>query len=279
VIQPRPTIRSLVCATDIEVLARDHVLERRPGHWVVGSPTNPTFWWGNFLLFDDAPQAGEGELWEALFTEAFAERPEVTHRAFGWDRTDGVIGAAQTELVTRGYELEVTTGLTATPMEIHPHSRANAEVEVRALDPAPGGDEPLWDQVLELQLANAPGELHNDYHRTFLATRQRDQRERFRAGDGAWYVALHDHTVVGSLGIIVSGGRARYQTVDTAAAHRGRGVATRLVVDAARHTASRHEVERFVIAADPDYHAISIYESVGFSRAERVTGALRKPHA
>ena len=39
-------------------------LERRDGYWVVQSPSNPTFWWGNFLLFDDAPAAGDGDRWE-----------------------------------------------------------------------------------------------------------------------------------------------------------------------------------------------------------------------
>ena len=52
------SINSLVWATDIDVLAPDHTLERRDGYWVVQSPSNPTFWWGNFLLFDDPPAAG-----------------------------------------------------------------------------------------------------------------------------------------------------------------------------------------------------------------------------
>ena len=71
--------------------------------------------------------------------------------------------------------------------------------------------------------------------------------------------------------------RARYQTVDTAAEHRRRGIATRLVVDAAAHAASHHAIDHFVIAADPDYHAIGIYESLGFERKELVVGAMRKP--
>jgi ribosomal protein S18 acetylase RimI-like enzyme len=243
----------------------------------VRSPTNPTYWWGNFLLFDDAPRPGDGERWERLFAEAFAEHPEVTHVALAWDCTDGEVGEARTELVARGFELEATAGLVGTPDQIHPHPRANAEVEVVALDPAPGRDEGLWEQVTELQLAQAPGEVASDYHRSFLTTRQRQLRERFQAGDGYWYVALDDGRVVGSLGIVVTDARARYQLVDTAASHRRRGVATRLVVDGARHAASRHPIDTFVIAADPDYHALAIYESVGFTRGELVTGAQRKP--
>jgi ribosomal protein S18 acetylase RimI-like enzyme len=268
------SIRSLVWATDIDVLARDHTVHRHAGHWAIHSPGNPTFWWGNFLLFDDAPASGDGERWEQLFTAEFADRPEVTHRTFAWDRVDGAIGEAEQELQSRGYKLEMTSGLIVTPEQISPHARANGDADVVALDPNPGRDSELWEQVLAIQFAQAPPENSDDYHRNFLRRRQEGLRERFCAGDGAWYVARLEGAVAGSLGVVVTEGRARFQTVDTAAQYRRRGVATRLVYEAAQHTASRHPIHQFVMAADPDYHAISIYESLGFKRAESVCGAL-----
>ena len=275
------SINSLVWATDIDVLSLDHTLARHDGYWVVRSPGNPTFWWGNFLLFDAPPGKGDGELWEALFEAENRDQPEVTHRAFAWDRTDGAIGDAEWELRPRGYELERTAGLTATPDRIQRHARANRDVEVRALDPRIGHDEELWDGAMRVwrEQQHHSGET-DEYRDTFLRRRQAGLREIFRRGRrGAWYVALLDGQVVGSLGIVVTAGRARFQTVDTLEGHRGRGIATRLVTDSATHAASGHEIDHFVIAADPDYHAIGIYESVGFERAESVVGALRKPTA
>jgi ribosomal protein S18 acetylase RimI-like enzyme len=272
-----PAIRSLVWATDIDVLARDHEVYRRPDHWAIHSPGNPTFWWGNFLLFDDAPGLGDGQRWEEIFSAEFGARPDVTHRTFAWDRVDGAVGEAESELVANGYKLEATSGLIATPEQIRPHARANTEATVRSLDPRHGHDTELWEQVLAIQLAQAPPEHSDDYHRNFLQTRQNGLRDRFSAGDGSWYVALVDGVVVGSLGIVVTEGRARFQTVDTAGAYRRRGVATRLVHDAAQHAAAHHAVRRFVMAADPNYHAIGIYESLGFTRAESVCGAMRSP--
>jgi GNAT superfamily N-acetyltransferase len=271
------SISSLVWATDIDVLEENHVLSRHDGYWVVESPTNPTFWWGNFLLFDEAPVAGDGDRWENLFEQAFGRRAEVTHRTFAWDRTDGGAGDADRELVARGYELERTTGLIATPSGIKPHVRANAAADVRVLDPR--GDEWLWDRVIVLQMAQAAGDYQDaEYHETFLRRRQATLRELFRdERRGSWYVAVIGDQVVGSLGIVVTGGRARYQAVDTAEAHRGKGIATRLVVEAAAHAASRQEIDHFVIAADPEYHAIGIYESVGFKPRENVVGAMLKP--
>ena len=52
--------RSLVWATSIDVLPPDRVVERRDGYLVVRSPANPAHYWGNLLLFDDAPAAGDG---------------------------------------------------------------------------------------------------------------------------------------------------------------------------------------------------------------------------
>jgi GNAT superfamily N-acetyltransferase len=272
-----PEIRSLVWATDIDVLARDHEVYCRSGHWAIHSPGNPTFWWGNFLLFDDAPGPGDRERWEQLFAAEFAGRPEVTHRTFAWDRVDGAVGDAKREFESRGYKLEATSGLIATPEQIRPHARANTDAEVRALDPRQGHDTELWDQVLAIQFAQAPPEQNDDYHRDFLKTRQNGLRDRFCAGDGSWYVAMLDAVVAGSLGIVVTEGRARFQTVDTAAAYRRRGVATRLVFEAAQHAAAHHKINQFVMAADADYHAIGIYESLGFDRAERVCGAMLPP--
>lgn len=271
-----PSINSLVWATDIDVLASDHTLARRADYWVVQSPGNPTYWWGNFLLFDDAPAVGDGERWEALFAAEFAGRPEVTHCALAWDRVDGEPGAAEHELVARGYELEWSSGLIAPTQRIAPHPRANSTVAICALDP--DGDPELWDAVIALQMSQAPDPYDgSEYHRRFLKRRQAGLRELFRAGRGAWYVALLGDQPVASLGIVVTDGRGRFQNVDTLETHRRRGIATRLIAEAARHAASRQPIDHFVIVADPDYHAIGIYEGLGFERVELVVGALRKP--
>ncbi len=275
----QPLIRSLVWATDIDVLDPGHELTRREDHWVVRSPSNPAFWWGNLLLFDDPPRPGDGERWELLFADAFAADPQVSHRTFAWDTTDGSLGAAAQELLAHGFELERQTGLVASAATLRSHPRESRGVSVRALAAHPGGDERLWSAVLELQRADSPDGVDADAHLEFLRRRQAGVRALLAAGRGGWFVALDGERVVGTLGLLVHGGRARYQAVQTAVHARGRGVASRLVVEAARMIAQAHEVEHFVIAADPDHHALGIYESLGFSALERVCGAVRAPGA
>jgi ribosomal protein S18 acetylase RimI-like enzyme len=272
--------RSLVWATGIDVLPPEHIVHRRDRYLVVRSPTNPTHWWGNLLIFDQVPAEGDAERWEALFAREFAAEPLVTHRTFAWDRTDDERGAAETEFITRDYDLELSVGMIAAPHEIHPHPRANTEVQVRPLDPRAGGpDEDRWEQVIELQVAARDMERlpTEEPHRVFSRARQAELREMFRAGLGAWYVALDGEVVAGSMGIVVTGGRARYQAVDTAITHRRRGICTRLLVDAARHAVETYGATDLVIVADPEYHAAGIYESVGFRPVERVCGVCRPP--
>ncbi|MGH2858623.1 MAG: GNAT family N-acetyltransferase, partial [Solirubrobacteraceae bacterium] len=263
--------RSLLWATDIDVLPLSRELSRHDDHLTVRSPSNPDHWWGNMIVFDDAPRAGDGERWERLF----ADEISAPHRAFAWDRTDDAIGAAETELVARGYELERCVGLVGTPAQVREHPRANREVAVRAL--RLDGDEDLWEQVIKLQVADREPDEDQSTQLAYQRRRQADLRELFAAGRGGWYVALDGDEVVSYCGIVVCGGRGRYQTVGTAEAHRGRGICSRLVVEAAQHAARVHGARRLVIAADPDYHALGIYESLGFRRAEAAVGALRKP--
>ena len=265
-------------ATDHDVLPVDHVVERRDGYLMVRSPGNPAHWWGNLLLFDDMPVPGDGRRWERLFELEFGDDPQVGHVTFGWDRVDGALGSAREEFVSRGYELEEVVGLVADPDALRMHPRANRDVVIRELEPLPGADLDLWNQAIELQVASRDDFLEEQAYREFIGRRLEDLRVIFRAGRGAWYVAMYpDHDeVVAACGIVVTGGRGRFQAVDTAAAHRRRGISSRLVVEAARHAAKRG-VEHFVIAAEPDYHALGLYESLGFQRVERVAGVCRRP--
>ena len=51
------------------------------------------------------------------------------------------------------------------------------------------------------------------------------------------------------------------------------------MVEAAQRSAAQHGAERFVIVADADYHAVGLYESLGFQREEQVTGVCLWPRS
>jgi hypothetical protein len=54
-----PVPRPLVWATDLDVSPLNRVVERRSGFLVIRSPSNPAHYWGNLLLFDREPVAGD----------------------------------------------------------------------------------------------------------------------------------------------------------------------------------------------------------------------------
>lgn len=263
------TFNSLLAATDVDVLSDQAVVVDRGEYVVVRSPASPNHHWGNFLLSRVPPRAGAREAWEAAFEREFADQPRSRHRAFAWEGEGGEEVAAA-EFGAAGYDLDPCAALVARPEELVAHPRANAEVEIRALDPAPGADEALWHATAELQVAGR-GEGHPEAdYREFLADRTAERRRRFLAGDGAWFVAtMPGGEVVAACGIVVTQGRARYQAVDTAEAFRRRGIARRLVHDAGAHAVRELGARHLVIGAETDYHALPLYESLGFVVRER----------
>lgn len=270
--------RSLLAATDVDVLPDSSIVEDRGDYVVVRTPTNPQFHWGNFLMFRTPPATGDRERWEAVFDHEFGADREYRHYALCWDVV-GESGAAREEFIERaGYAADDAVALVAQPHELVDHPRANREVVVIQLDP--DGDDEVWAAVLDLQVAaREPGHTEADYRR-FVAQRMADRRARFRAGDGAWFAArMPDGAIAASCGVVVTHRRARFQAVDAHPSFRRRGLATRVVHDAARAALDQFGADQLVIGADAEYHALPLYESLGFTVRERSLAVCWWPSA
>ena len=181
----QPVPRSLVWATSIDVLPPERVVRREDGYLVVRSPTNP-----DALLGQPARvrRAAGAPVTASGGRRCSPRRSPTTrgssHRTFAWDRTDDAPGAVDGEFRARGYDVDPSVGMIASPDEIHPHPRANADVAVKALDPETGGpDERYWQQVLELQAAarDPDSSETEEAHRAFSRVRQAELRTMFRA--------------------------------------------------------------------------------------------------
>jgi GNAT superfamily N-acetyltransferase len=99
-------------------------------------------------------------------------------------------------------------------------------------------------------------------------------------GHGAWFGAFYEEEMRAGLGIFsVGSGVARFQAVDTHPAHRRQGLASHLILTAGVYALSELGAETLVISADPDYHAIDIYRSLGFVERERQVQLERVPTA
>jgi hypothetical protein len=98
--------------------------------------------------------------------------------------------------------------LIAEPGEIAPRDDGgDGEIEIRALDSGDGRDELLWEGALGVQLANEAADPQaGAAFEPFARARQRDLRTLFRAGRGAWYVAIDrsNGAVVAGCGVVAT---------------------------------------------------------------------------
>ncbi len=260
-------IDSLGFRTDLMVLALGgSAIEYHDRHVVVRTPSNPTFWWGNFVLFAEPVGVGEVDERLELFASAF---PDAGHVAWGIDSVDGTIGA-EDELSGAGFELSRDTVLTATALR--PPRRA-VEAELR---PLAGDDD--WRQALELRIACFP---KDDDHFTepFLRAHVAASRALCERGVATWFGAFERGSLRAALGVVSDGdGIARFQMVETHPDARRRGLSSALVHRAGT-TALEGGAETLVILADPGYHAIGLYRSLGFADRETKVELTRRTGA
>jgi ribosomal protein S18 acetylase RimI-like enzyme len=255
--------------------AQGEVLDLRASHGcrVIRTPRNPTFFWGNYLLFDHAPRAGDAARWNALFDTLIARpQPESTHRAFGWiEDAPGEVDA----FLADGCERNDAVVMQATA--VAPSQPAFA-VDVRALD-APAA----WNALVDLlTVTRAPAHDAASY-RPFAERRVHAWRALIEAGQGAWFGAFDGATLAAALGIFVEvapqGGErlARYQSVATAPAFRRRGLCRALLAHAAAHARERLGADRLIIVAMAGELPERLYASAGFAAAGLQRGLERMP--
>jgi ribosomal protein S18 acetylase RimI-like enzyme len=263
-------IQSLGYATSLAVISYTGKITEHSDYWVAQSTGNPDYHWGNLLLMKKAPVEGDFDAWNALFEREFMHQPLVKHRTFGWDTVDGAMGNT-TKFVEAGFVPELSTVLAADREWIRATKSANAECTVRAL--ASDGD---WSQALENQIACREAAFDEEDYRRFKVAQMREYRSICESGKGSWFGAFLGDRLAADLGIIFCwDGLARYQQVGTHPEFRRRGLCEALVAKSAALCPA--EMKRFVMVADPGYHAIKVYEKAGFREEEKQVGLCRPP--
>ena len=258
-------VTSLGYRTDLIFASFAGEITDRGDYLVVRTPSNPSYWWGNFLLFASPPGAGDAERWTTLFGREIGEPPTVNHMVFGWDTVNGEAGEVA-GFLERGFSLSREVVLTARAVVKPP--KCNEAAEVRRLE----RDED-WAAALELGVACRDAQFEEASHRVYLSRKLADYRAMSRAGLGAWHGAFLEGRLVAGLGLFFDanasdGAVGRFQSVETHPDFRRRGLCGRLVFEVAREALAT-SASTLVMIADEDYHAAKIYESVGFEPAER----------
>jgi GNAT superfamily N-acetyltransferase len=255
-------LQSLGYRTDL-IFARfnGHVADRGD-HLVIRTPSNETFYWGNFVIFDRAPKPEDADRWLETFHR---EVPNAKHIAIGWDAQEPGETHAFLEA---GLSLESSIVMTA--QAVHAPPKINADAEYRTL-------ETDADYAQAVELGEACNDEHEPVaHRVFLERKFANYKRMKDAGLGSWFGAFVDGTLACSMGIFADGSGsqriARFQSVETHPEFRRQGLCSTLVYTVARYGLETLKASTLVMVADPEYHAARIYESVGFNANEKQFG-------
>lgn len=255
-------VNSLGYRTDIMLLSMLGCgIDDRGDHLVIRTPSQPTFHWGNFLLFAEPPVAGDAQRWPELFR---AEFPDANHMVFGIDTEDGTTGDL-TEFVAAGFTPRADLVLAA-PYVPEPPG-VNHQAEYRILE-----SDDDWQQAIDLQAADNHLYPAANYL-LFLQRKMAAMRELQDAGHGGWLGAFLEERMVSTIGIYSDEECiARYQSIDTLAEFRGRGFAGSLVHYASEFAIEELGARTLVIVTDPTYAATRTYRSVGFTDVQHQVG-------
>ena len=268
--------------------ADGEVIDRRAdyGCRVIRTPSNPTFYWGNYLLFDRAPRPGDAERWPRLFEQLITrDQPLCTHRTFGWiEDAAGEVDA----FLASGYRLDTVAVMQSTEVPVVPAPTLEATLRPLARNGAAAEHE--WSALVELGVATRSPEYGEDGYRIFERRRVERWRALVAAGRGNWFGAFIETAgcaprLVAALGIYAEaepedGERlARYQSVTTDSSYRRRGLCRALVATAARYARDELRADRLIIVAAAGEMPERLYASVGFTAAGLQRGVQRNGDA
>jgi ribosomal protein S18 acetylase RimI-like enzyme len=155
---------------------------------------------------------------------------------------------------------------------VHEPPRPNRDATYRLLT-----SDDDWAQSVELDMACNDEHGEAD-HREFVVRKVATNRALAEAGHGGWFGAFVDGALVSQMGLFsASPGLARFQSVETHPDARGRGLAGTLVHHVSQYGFAELGATTLVMVADPEYSAIRLYRSVGFTDGESQLQAERPP--
>jgi GNAT superfamily N-acetyltransferase len=254
-------------ATDIAVLQlMGSTVDDRGDHLVVRTPANPLFHWGNCIFVTDPGGVDDADRWVGTFEAAVPTADWVA------------VGLVQMPAETAGWarhglelELDDVLATSTMPRQTLPPDGYTVHALVTEAD---------WAQFIARDIAlNEESDHHErQSHERFARARALAYREMSHQGHAMFVGAFFEGRLVGELGIVRCGETARYQTVGTDPAHRGRGICSHLLGVAAAW-AVEWGARQWVIVTAATNPAGRVYRRAGFELAEPIVTAYRPPSA
>lgn len=257
-----PHIRNLGYLTDCILRSYTGTVEQKNGYIVIRSPENPTFHWGNFLLFPEAPTSEDSENWIQLFEREIGK--DIGHLTFGWDSdTEG----DYKKFIALGFEVERDVCLTLE--KLHSPPPCSLDYEIRRIE-----SDAEWDELTESQVISSGKDSPNTAFRDFKIRQFADYRIAQELGYGDWWGAFHQGRLVADMGLYYDPSKtiARFQSVETHPEYRRRGLCSNLLHQLIVGAQNRYQIEQFVICTEADGDGQKVYERMGFKLHCKMNG-------
>ncbi len=240
--------------TDFIFFEEKGIITKLPEYYVVQSPNNPTFFFGNYLLLNQAPKANERKALEAKFDKAFANMQEVKHYTFCW----GASGNNDfSDFTAAGYQHEELSVLVLNKEELIEPSRLNTSIHIRPLE-----SEADWEQWQALEIEEREEGLSLKNFMPYIERKKRGYQILVKKNRGHFYGAFIDEELVAAAGLFHKDTTGRFQQVCTKKSFRRQGICTTLIYEISKQ--GFQTLENLVIVADKNYHALGIYQRLGF---------------
>ena len=253
--------------TDIMLASFDGEIVDRPHHIVIRTPANPTFWWGNFVLFDCPPSDGDTDKWEMIFAAELGDLPGIKHVNLAWLSAGGATGVVS-PFLDRGYTLTRNIFFVLRGKMLLKDKPP--DVEIRAIS-----SDAEWEMALRNQHRCLEGANDTPAFRGFQSLQMIRYRNMTLANFGYWLGAFIDGELVGDMGIFGKSGLARCQAVAVDPNYRRRGIGGAMVRSACILAQDSLRAETVVIMTGEDNPARRIYERIGFVPIEQASSVAR----
>jgi GNAT superfamily N-acetyltransferase len=231
-------------------------------HLVVKTPHNPNYHWGNCILVMDAGSTRDSEKWIQRYSDVFPENqwlaiglPEMPTSTEGWIR-QGVTLEQLDVLSTKTCPMQQ-------PAPIGYTSRMFTHQD--------------WETLIQKELADglSEGGYEPQIIESFILETNSNRNHLVSSGKAAWFGAFFEDEMVANLGIIICGETGRYQSVETSAIHRRKGLASHLLGLAANWSMNQG-CKNWVIVTQETNDAGRVYRRAGFSPDVSAVNAYRK---
>jgi len=241
------------------------LVEEKEEYYRIETPSNPTFWFGNLLIWKSAPKKGEFEKWIRVHREEFDET--LNHVTFSWDEE---FRGDLTDFEKADFRVNEDVALTLQDEILFVGD--NQKVKVRKVLA-----ESEWEECLQSQLRVDQETREIEDANGEFRKRQIDCYKRLTAdGRGNWWGGYIDGKLATTMGLFFDeeGEVGRFQNILTVPEFRRQRAAATLLAEVSRRAFMEQRAKQLVIhtGADEDNAALGLYALVGYQRHQTSFG-------